>query len=64
MKPTLKSLGPAAVRGIRMVAIMLPAILIGWWLFPITTITYFNWIVVCLLVFIWDDVMEIKDKLK
>lgn len=47
----------------RMLFIMVPAVLFGWWVFPVTTLTYFNWIVICLLVAIWDDVQDIRDKL-
>jgi hypothetical protein len=47
----------------RMLFIMLPAILLGWWLFPVGAMTYFQWIVICLLVSIWDDIQDIRDKL-
>ena len=47
----------------RMLFMMLPVILIGWWLFPVVPITYIQFLVVNLLVAIWFDIMEIRDKL-
>jgi len=47
-----------------MLFIMLPMILIGGWLFPVITMTYFNWIVICLLVAIWDNILDIQDTLR
>jgi len=47
----------------RMLFIMLPFVLLGWWILPVGTMTYFQWLVVNLLVAIWFDIMEIRDKL-
>lgn len=48
----------------RMLFIMLPAIIIGWIFFPVGTVTYIDWILIYMGIQIWDDVMEIRDKLK
>jgi len=46
-----------------MLFISLPAVLLGWWLLPVTSLTYFKFIVIVLLVSIWHEVLEVKDKL-
>ena len=43
---------------------MLPAIIIGWLCFPLGTVTYMDWILLYLGIQIWDDVMDIREKLK
>jgi len=48
----------------RLVFLMLPAILLGWLLFPMVMVTYTDWIVVSMLVFIWTDIMDIRDRLE
>jgi hypothetical protein len=48
----------------RVLFLMLPAILLGWLLFPMVMVTYTDWIVVSMLVFIWTDIMDIRDRLE
>lgn len=46
----------------KMLALIVPATLVGWLIFPVGTITYWDFIVGVLLINIWDDVMRIQDK--
>ena len=62
MKKLLKFLIPAQ-EWRRLFLLMLPAMLLGWLLFPIPIITYVDFIIVAVLIGIWIDIMEIRNKL-
>jgi hypothetical protein len=49
--------------GWRLVWMILPLVIIGWILFPVVPVTYTQWMVCGLIIMLWLDVMEIKDKL-
>ena len=46
----------------RVLFIMLPAVFIGWLFFPLGTVTYIDWILLYMGIQIWDDVMDIREK--
>lgn len=47
-----------------MLRLVLPAVLFGWIFLPTGTITYVSFITLYILIMIWSDVMEIRDKLR
>lgn len=49
--------------GWRMLRLVLPAVLFGWIFLPTGTTTYVSFITLYILIMIWSDVMEIRDKL-
>jgi hypothetical protein len=49
--------------GWKMLGIMIPFMIIGWALFPAAPITYYQWIIGSILIMIWFDIMEIKNRL-
>jgi hypothetical protein len=50
-------------QNLKMLIMMLPACLLGYWIFPTAPVSYLDFIVVVLLVSIWGDILDIKNKL-